>query len=152
MKALIRKAQRKDLAAIHDLVMELAIYEKGEAEFIATLEEYQHDFDAGWFEALVAEYEGKVVGMALFYNTYSTWKGRMLYLEDFVLQQAYRRLGIGQLLFDAVLTVAQEKACKLVKWQVLDWNEPAIRFYEKNSALIEKEWWNGKIIFNNINE
>ena len=147
MKPHIRRATFSDLPGIHNLVRELAIYEKGEHEFIATLEEYQQDFKAGWFEALVAEMDSKVVGMALFYDTYSTWKGRMLYLEDFVVEQAYRRYGIGQALFDAVLEVAHKKGCKLVKWQVLDWNEPALRFYEKNKAIIEKEWWNGKIIF-----
>jgi len=85
--------------------------------------------------------------MALYYMTYSTWKGRMLYLEDFVVQEAFRKAGIGQQLFDGFLQEANNKGCKLVKWQVLDWNVPAIKFYEKNKAIIEKEWWNGKILF-----
>lgn len=143
----IRLAQRADLPAVHGLVRELAIYEKAEPEFVATLEDYYQDFDAGIFEALVAEVEGEVVGMVLYYMTYSTWKGRMLYLEDFVVQQAFRQKGVGQLLFDGFLAKAKEKGCRLVKWQVLDWNTPAVKFYEKNKATIEKEWWNGKIIF-----
>jgi len=85
--------------------------------------------------------------MTLYYMTFSTWKGKMLYLEDFVIKKGFRRLGIGQLLFDAFLETAREKGCKLTKWQVLDWNETALKFYEKNNAIIEKDWWNGKIIF-----
>ena len=82
--------------------------------------------------------------------TYSTWKGRMFYLEDFVVLEAYRRLGLGQMLFDAFLQEAKDQQCRLVKWQVLDWNEPALRFYRKNNAVIEKEWWNGKIFLTEI--
>jgi GNAT superfamily N-acetyltransferase len=79
--------------------------------------------------------------------TYSTWKGRMLYLEDFVVKERSRRQGIGQLLFDAFLAEAKARGCRLAKWQVLDWNTPAVNFYEKQSAIIEQEWWNGKILF-----
>ncbi len=147
MKISIRKASAEDLSDIHDLVRELAVYEEAETEFIATLEDYKNDFKAGVFSSLVAEYDGIIVGMALYYMTYSTWKGKMLYLEDFVVNKAFRQKGIGQLLFDAFLEEAQKLGARLVKWQVLDWNEPAIRFYEKNNATIEKEWWNGKILF-----
>lgn len=147
MTATIRKATLADIPAIHDLVRELAIYEKAEEEFIASQEEYQRDFKADIFRCQVAEVDGQVVGMVLYYMTYSTWKGRMLYLEDFVVQEAFRQKGIGQQLFEAFLEDARHEGCRLVKWQVLDWNEPAIRFYEKNKAIIEKEWWNGKIFF-----
>ncbi len=143
----IRKAQKKDIPAIHGLVRELAIYEKAEEEFIAGLEEYERDFEEGIFEAVVAEQEGLVVGMALYYMTYSTWKGRMLYLEDFVVLTSHRRRGIGELLFEAYLEEARRKECKLAKWQVLDWNQPALNFYKKFGAIIEKEWWNGKLFF-----
>lgn len=143
----IRKAIEADLKIIHELVGELAVYEKAADEFIASLEEYQQDYKAGIFDALVAEASGEVVGMALYYMAYSTWKGRMMYLEDFVVKETFRRYGIGQLLFDAFLAEAQSQGCRLVKWQVLDWNTPAIKFYEKNDAVIEKEWWNGKIFF-----
>lgn len=141
----IERAQRTDLPAIHGLVRELAVYEKAEPEFIATLDDYYRDFDAGIFEAIVARTDDQVVGMVLYYLTYSTWKGRMLYLEDFVVSETYRGYGLGQKLFDAFLARARELECRLTKWQVLDWNEPAVKFYEKNGATIEKEWWNGKI-------
>ena len=141
----IRPATPADLPQVHALVGELAEYERARDEFVATLEDYERDFAAGVFEVIVAEEEGTIAGMTLFYLTYSTWKGRMLYLEDFVVREAYRRSGIGQQLFDAFLGRARELDCRLVKWQVLDWNEPALRFYERNDAIIEKEWWNGKL-------
>jgi GNAT superfamily N-acetyltransferase len=141
----IRAAVAADLPAIHNLVRELAIYERAEEQFIASIEEYELDFADGIFKALVAELDGRVAGMALYYMAYSTWKGRMLFLEDFVVEPDSRRYGLGQLLFDAFLEEGRKAGCRLVKWQVLDWNEPALRFYEKNDAVIEKEWWNGKI-------
>lgn len=146
----IRKAQSTDLEAIHDLVRELAVYEKAEPEFVATLADYQKDFAAGVFSCHVATVDGQVAGMALYYMTYSTWKGKMLYLEDFVVSESYRRLGLGQMLFDAFLEEAKKQECRLVKWQVLDWNEPALHFYRKNNAVIEKEWWNGKIFLTQL--
>lgn len=150
MNTTIRKANTADLQAIHDLVRELATYEKAEPEFVASLADYQADFEAGIYDAHVAEADGKVVGMALYYMTYSTWKGRMFYLEDFVVKEEYRGLGLGQQLFDAFLQEAKDRKCRLVKWQVLDWNEPAVRFYRRNNAVIEKEWWNGKIFLTEV--
>ena len=141
----IRKASKSDLAAILDLVIELAIFEKEPDAVTATISDYEESFDQGVFEAHVAEYEGKIIGTALYYMTYSTWKGKMLYLEDLVITQSFRRKGIGQLLFNAVLKETKAKRAKLLKWQVLDWNQPAIDFYEKNKAIIEKDWFNGKI-------
>lgn len=145
MEIRIRKGLTEDIAAIYELVYELAVYEKEPEAVTASLEDYKKDYTSGCFETLVAESEGDIVGMALYYPTYSTWKGKMLYLEDFVVKERYRRGNIGQLLFDAFLEEARKKEARLVKWQVLDWNEPAIRFYKKNNALLEKDWWNGKI-------
>ena len=85
--------------------------------------------------------------MIFYYIAYSTWRGRMLYLEDFVVAEAHRSSGLGQRLFDTFVAVAREKDCRMVKWQVLDWNVGAIRFYERQNATIETEWHNGKIIF-----
>ena len=147
----IRTGIPADLPAVHQLVRELAIYEKEEAAFTASLEDYEQDFADGVFECLVAEVEGQVVGMALYYLTYSTWKGRMLYLEDFVVGEAHRGKGIGQLLFDAYLAKAKDLRCRIVKWQVLDWNEPAIRFYQKNGAIIETNWYNAKLFMKDLN-
>lgn len=147
MNIKIRKATATDLPAIYDLVKSLAIYEKAEHEVTATLADYHTDFAAGIFQSHVAEMEGKVVGMVLYYMNYSTWKGRMLYLEDFVVYEAYRQHGIGQLLWNELTEEAKRQGARLLKWQVLDWNEPAIKFYKKNQAIIEKEWYNGKVFF-----
>ena len=141
----VRKATKNDLPDIHQLVRELAIYERAEDAFTATLEDYGDDYAQGIFQAFVAEVEGKIAGMALNYMSYSTWKGKMLFLEDFVVNGQYRRYGIGQKLFEAYLEEARKLGCRVAKWQVLDWNEPAVAFYQKNNAIIEKEWWNGKI-------
>lgn len=144
----IRDATFADLPAIHQLVGELAEYENARPAFTASLEDYQQNFQKGVFQAHVAEAaDGKIVGMTIFYITYSTWKGPMLYLEDFVVQQDQRGKGIGQQLFKAFLDEAHRRECRMVKWQVLDWNEPAVKFYELQGATIEKEWWNAKIIF-----
>lgn|SRR6218665_3825037 len=145
---MIRKANRNDVPGIYDLVKELAIFEKEPDAVVASLEEYYQNFDAKLIEALVLEVEGEIHGMALYYPTFSTWKGKMLYLEDFIVNEKVRNLGYGQKLFDAFLSEAKSLGCRMVKWQVLDWNDAALRFYKKNDAIIEKNWWNGKIILN----
>lgn len=141
----IRRAEKTDIAAIRNLVVELAIYEKEPEAVTASLADYLEDFDNQWFEAQVAEQDGEIVGMILYYHTYSTWKGRMLYLEDFVVSEQHRRKGIGELLFERLFEVATEKRVKLIKWQVLDWNKPAIDFYKKHKAVMEDNWNNCKI-------
>lgn len=141
----IRPATEADIPAIHALVYELAVYEKEPEAVVTTPDEYLADFRAGLFSALVAEVDGQIAGMMLYFMAYSTWKGKMLYLDDFVVNEAYRRYGIGQKLYDAFLAEAQRLGCRLAKWQVLDWNEPAINFYRKNEAIIETGWWNVKV-------
>ncbi|MEM9821472.1 MAG: GNAT family N-acetyltransferase [Bacteroidota bacterium] len=152
MIPIIRKATSEDLPAIFDLVVKLAIYEKEPHAVKTSVEIYQKDFGAGVFEAHVAEYEGAIVGMMIYYLTYSTWRGRMLYLEDFVVRQDKRQLGLGQLLFEALIEEGKKKGARLIKWQVLDWNEPALAFYRKIGATIEKNWWNGKLYLDQGNE
>ncbi len=147
MNIQIRQGKAADLPAVHGLVRELARFEQAEASFIATLEEYREDLRDGFFAVIVAEdiATDKVVGMALYNFAYSTWKGRMLYLEDFVVDPEYRRYGIGQRLWDVLKERGRERGCKLMKWQVLDWNTDAINFYERQEATIEREWFNGKL-------
>jgi GNAT superfamily N-acetyltransferase len=87
------------------------------------------------------------VGIALYYFAYSTWKGRYLYLEDFVVREAHRGKGIGRTLFDAVIDVAKEAGVRRMGWQVLDWNKDAIRFYECYDAELSDEWLNGRFNF-----
>lgn len=140
-------AQRTDLQDIRSLVVELAVFENEPNAVKATILDYEKAFDSGLISCLIAKRSNQIVGMTLFYDTFSTWKGKMLYLEDFYVAKEYRGQGIGQLLFDATLEQATKRDCKLIKWQVLDWNKKAVDFYLKNGATIEKEWWNGKIIF-----
>ena len=112
-----------------------------------TLEMMRHDGfgPAPIFGFFVLESGPDLVGLALFYTAYSTWKGRMLYLEDLVVTEAARRGGYGRQLFDAVVAEAQRTGAQRMKWQVLDWNEPAIAFYKKLGASIEGEWLNGNL-------
>ena len=144
MNIIVRKATSADIEAIYELVVELAIYEKEPDAVTATLEDYYENFEK-WFECHVAEENGEVVGMILYYNSYSTWKGRMLYLEDFVVKGTHRRKGIGHLLFNELFKIAEAKEARLIKWQVLDWNTPAVEFYKQYQTIIEKDWWNCKI-------
>lgn len=140
----IRKAVDTDMDAMHQLMYELAIYEKAPEAVETTPKEYLEDFKNGLFEGLVAEMDGKIIGMTLFFMAYSSWKGKMLYLDDFVITESYRNQGVGQLLYDAFIAEAKKRNCRLAKWQVLDWNNPAIQFYKKNNAEIEEGWWNVK--------
>ena len=141
----IRPATEADLPAVHALMYELAEYEKEPEAVFTTPQEYLEDFRSGLFESHVAEMDGRIVGMTLFYMAYSSWKGKMLYLDDFVVTESHRRFGVGQMLFDAFVEEGRNRGCRLVKWQVLDWNEPALAFYRRNEAIIETNWWNVKM-------
>ncbi|MGB1039428.1 MAG: GNAT family N-acetyltransferase [Flavobacteriales bacterium] len=152
MKTTLRKATKEDLQATLDLVKELALYEKAPQEVTVTLADYETDFENNTFDIILAEQENEIVGIAFYYMAYSTWKGKMLYLEDFVVKEELRGQGIGKLLFKAFLEEAQSLGASLAKWQVLDWNEPAINFYEKYNSTIEKEWYNGKILEKDFEE
>ncbi len=144
---IIRKATIDDISGIFSLVKDLAAYENASDQVTIDEDYYKESFNNGLFESLVAEHDGEILGTCIYYRTFSTWKGKMLYLEDFVVKEEFRQAGIGQKLYNHLLQVAQSENYTMVKWQVLDWNEPAIKFYEKNNATIDKEWWNCKVIF-----
>jgi GNAT superfamily N-acetyltransferase len=143
----IRKASMDDVPSLYNLVYELAVFEKEPDALTTNLESYQEAFGEKLIDAIVAVDGDVIVGMVLFYMTFSTWKGKSLYLEDFYVKEAYRKFGIGQSLFDAYLEEAKARGAQMTKWQVLDWNEVGINFYKKNNAVIESNWWNGKIYF-----
>jgi len=145
----IRAARRTDLSKVIELVRELAVYEKAEHEMWSTLDQYESAFDEKRISSDLALINGKVVGCTVYYDTFSTWKGNMLYLEDFIVSKEFRRFGIGQLLYDAFIEEAKKRKCNLVRWEVLDWNEPALNFYKKQGAIIEKNWWKAKVVFDN---
>ncbi len=143
---IIRTGTKKDLKAAFTRVEELAEYEKAAGEVSTSLKTYERDFEAGWFELLIAETKtGENLGIMIYYNTFSTWKGRMLFLEDFVVAEKARRKGVGEKLWAELVQVAKQKKCTLIKWQVLDWNEPARLFYKKHGAELEPGWENGKL-------
>jgi GNAT superfamily N-acetyltransferase len=156
MNIQIRPATIADMPAVHALVRELAVYENAPEQHTATIEAYAKDFSEGIFDVQLAvdteptEGSEEIVGMIFYHFAYSTWRGRMMYLEDFVVTESYRQYGVGQMLFDRFLAISAEKGCVVTKWQVLDWNTPAVKFYEKNNATIEKEWWNAKIFLTNF--
>jgi len=141
----IRKGEKKDLPKVLELVLELAVFEKEPEAVTATLRDYESSFNEGIFEFQVAEVDGEVVGLVLYYMCFSTWKGKMLYLEDFIVTEAWRKKGIGEALFDAFIQASKDKGAVLSKWQVIDWNESAIKFYEKRGAVIESVWLNCKV-------
>lgn len=145
----IREAKIGDEEAIHGLISELALYEKAPNEVTNTVEKLRVDlFVDRVCEALVVENEdSEIVGFALYYRSYSTWKGRCLYLEDFYIKQEFRRGGIGSELFIRVVEIAKKWEVRRMDWQVLDWNEPAIEFYKKQQAVLDPEWVNGRLFF-----
>lgn len=140
----IRKGTPRDIPAMMRLVRELADYEKALHEVENTEARMLEDgFGANpIYGLIVAESEGEIVGISVYYFRYSTWKGKRLYLEDIVVSEAQRGKGIGKLLFDATMRASIETNCNGMMWQVLDWNEPAINFYKKYEAAFDNEWIN----------
>ena len=126
------------------LVKELAEYEKAPDAVEVTVSEMEENGFGpnAIYSAFVAEAEGVVIGMALYYIKYSTWKGKAIYLDDIIVNEKYRRLGIGKELFEEVLKAAQVMGVRKIDWQVLDWNEPAIQFYKKYNTVFNEEWVN----------
>lgn len=143
----LRRGREEDLPRVLALIQELAAFEREPDAVTNTLEMMRHDGfgPTPIFGFFVLENGADLIGLALFYTAYSTWKGRMLYLEDLVVTEAARRGGYGRRLFDAVVAEAQRTGAQRMKWQVLDWNEPAIAFYKKLGATIEGEWLNGNL-------
>ena len=149
---IIRKGAPNDVPSLLKLIKELAIYEKAENEVIVTEDILLRDGfgDNPLYHLVVAEYEGEVMGIALYYYAYSTWKGRYLYLEDFVVKESMRGKGIGKPLFEYLVNIAKDEGVKRMGWQVLDWNEPAIEFYKRKNATLDAEWINGRLFFDKI--
>ena len=143
----IRTATKEDCPRLLELINELALYERAPHEVTVTLKEFE---DAGFGEhpvwkTFVAESDGVIIGMALYYIRYSTWKGCRLYLEDLVVTEEFRGKGVGKALFDKIIVEAKEKGFNGMTWQVLDWNDPALNFYKKYEAGIEPGWLNASL-------
>ena len=157
----IRKAVKEDCAKMMELIQELAVYEKAPEEVTV---DFNHFIESGFgpnpvWQAFVAtsplpttqngdgDEKREVIGFALYYIRYSTWKGQRLYLEDLLVTDKLRGKGIGKLLFDQLIAECKEKKYSGLVWQVLDWNEPAINFYKKYNAAIDSGWLNCSLSF-----
>jgi GNAT superfamily N-acetyltransferase len=154
MSIVIRNCRPEDIPAVLGLVRELAVYEKAANEVEVTVAEM---LEAGFgnnalFDCVVAEVNNAIVGSAITYYKYSTWKGKSLFLEDIIVTESHRRLGIGELLFKHVIAVAKEKKVRRLEWQVLEWNQPAINFYKKHNALFDEQWINCKLTNKELTE
>lgn len=143
----IRRGTKADIPAVLQLIKELALYEKAPEEVTNTIEAMEQDGfgEHPVFRLLVAETEGGVVGMAIYFIKYSTWKGKGVYLDDIVVNEAFRGQGVGRILLDEVIRDCKNLGAKQLHWQVLDWNEPAINFYKKYAASFDNEWINCKL-------
>lgn len=142
MKYIVRSAKLSDMSAVHGLICELASFEKESNQVDVTVETLEQDGfgDQPKFKCFVAEIGVKVVGMALIYPRYSTWKGAIFHLEDLIVNKNYRGMGIGDNLLNTVVKYAHENHAKRLNWEVLDWNEDAIRFYERKGAKVFRDW------------
>ncbi|MCL2042445.1 MAG: GNAT family N-acetyltransferase [Bacteroidales bacterium] len=147
MNIKIRGALRGDCPRLLELIKELATYEKAPDEVTVSLAHFEESgfgMTPVWW-AFVAEESEVVVGFALYYIRYSTWKGQRMYLEDIIVTESMRNKGIGGLLFDRLIVEVKERKLNGIVWQVLEWNEPAIAFYKKYHATFDEEWVNCSI-------
>ena len=147
MEVTIRKGVKTDLSAVLSLIKELADFENARDQVTITLEDLEKDGfgENPWYWFLVAEKDNEIVGLSFYWIRYSTWKGKFLFLEDFVIKEEYKRQGIGSKLFEETINICKKQKLNGMVWQVLDWNTPAIKFYKKYNADISKEWLNGKL-------
>ncbi|KAA8485334.1 L-amino acid N-acyltransferase YncA [Arcticibacter tournemirensis] len=146
----IRAAERADCPRIMELVHQLAVFEKAPHEVTVSRAEFE---EAGFgtnpvWKAFVAEVNGKIEGFALYYVRFSTWKGCRMYLEDLYITEDFRGLGIGKRLLETLMQEAREKGFNGITWQVLEWNEPAIKFYKRYNARFDNEWVNVSVELN----
>jgi len=154
MEITIREGVKTDLSAVLQLIKELADYENALDQVTITLEDLENDGFGmqPWYWFLVAEKNNEIIGLSFYWIRYSTWKGKFLFLEDFVIKQEYRNKGVGSQLFEETIKICQKLNLNGMIWQVLDWNTPAINFYKKYNADISKNWLNGKLTKKQINE
>ena len=144
----IRQAKPGDETEIFNLIYALAVYEKAPEQVTNTPQQLARDlFEDKICSAIVAEEVNQIVGFSLYYISYSTWKGKCLYLEDFFVIPEMRKTGIGKKLFQKTVEIAKQMGVKRMDWQVLEWNEPALNFYRKQKAILDPEWINGRLFF-----
>jgi len=138
----IRNVKKEDMKRVHELIMELALYEKLPKEVDLTIDDLINDGfgKRKLFNCFVAEVNSRVEGMAIIYNRYSTWKGRTIHLEDLIVTKKMRNNGIGALLLDKVILFGKQMGVKRISWEVINWNTKAIKFYERKGAKLIPDW------------
>jgi GNAT superfamily N-acetyltransferase len=138
----IRKGNPKDMEAVLGLIQELAHFEKEPDAVVITAEDLVRDGfgPTPLFSVFVAEVESEVVGIALYYYRYSTWKGKTIHLEDLIVKEKMRGTGLGYALYSEVIKQGKKDKVRRIEWNVLDWNTPAVEFYEKSGAKVLDEW------------
>jgi GNAT superfamily N-acetyltransferase len=138
----IRKGTIEDMSAILDLIRELATFEKEPNAVVVSVSDLERDGfgESPLFHTFIAEQNNEIVGMALYYYRYSTWKGRTIHLEDLIVKEKMRGSGLGFELYAAVIAQGKNDGVRRIEWNVLDWNTPAIEFYEKSGAKVFKDW------------
>lgn len=141
----IRKGEEADFEAVLEMIKELALFER-EPDAVINSEEMMRK-EKKYFDFFVAEMDGQIVGMALYFFAYYTWVGKSLYLDDLYVRPAFRGQNIGKALLEKVIEVAKDEQCKRMRWQVLDWNTSAIEFYKKMNASLSQEWINCDLHF-----
>lgn len=139
---LIRKGTEKDMPAVLDLIRELAVFEKEPDAVVVTESDLVRDgFGATpLFHTFIAEVNGEIVGMALYYYRYSTWKGKTIHLEDLIVKEKMRGTGLGFALYTEIMKQGKTDGVRRIEWNVLDWNQNAIDFYEKSGAKVLDDW------------
>ena len=152
MDSLIRIGTVNDLPQVLNLIKDLAAFENEPYEVEVTIAEMQN-----WgfgkdkiYDFFVIEIDNKIIGLALYYFKYSTWKGKCLFLEDIIVKENVRNKGYGKKLFNAVVEVAKNTGVKRMEWQVLDWNKNAIEFYNKYQANLDYKWLNCKLNYSQL--
>lgn len=150
----IRKGEKKDMKAVLDLIQELATFEKEPDAVEVTVADLEND---GFgkdplFYTFVAEVNGTIVGIALYYYRYSTWKGKTIHLEDLIVKEDMRGSGVGFELYTKIIEQGKIDKVRRIEWAVLDWNLPAIEFYQKSGAKVLEDWRVAQMDENGINE
>ncbi len=137
----IRKGKVSDFPAIFTMIKELAKFEKAPEKVSNSVKQMENEKDQ--FFSLIAENEkGETLGFALYFFAYYTWVGKSLYLDDLFVKEKFRGNGVGSKLLNEVISFARNEKCKRIRWQVLDWNTPAIEVYKKLGATLDNEWIN----------
>ena len=141
---IIRKGVKKDIPQVLDLIKELAEFENAPDQVTNTIKRLENDGFGNQpvYDLFVAESENKIIGMAITYFRYSTWKGKNLYIEDLIINEKFRREGIGLKVFEELKKFAKNTSCVGISLQVLDWNKIGINFYKKLNMKFDKEWIN----------